>query len=124
MKTCAEERASDRRSFSVLVLDMSHYQERRHETLVSGFPTLADAVEYARRRMRDSLEEQRRPGQTREALREGWSMFGEAASVVGGGYRGFDELEYFIEHAATFDERDWMSLERKFGGLLQHSVAE
>ena len=105
-------------------MDMFHYQDLEHEMVIEGFPTLEDAVEYARRRTRDSLEEHRRPGQSKEELRKLWWIFGEDVLVVGGNYSGNHELDYFIEHAATRPEEcDWMALERKFGSRLRKSSA-
>lgn len=101
---------------SVVILDMFHYQDQEHESVVSGFPSRKVAIEYARRRVRDSLEHLRQPNQTREELRESWFTFGEDAIVVGGDYAGSGELDFFIDHPATPEERDWKSLEGEVGG--------
>jgi hypothetical protein len=98
--------------YYVLICDMFHYLEPEHELQVDEFATLEQAREFARRRVRDSLEELRRPGQSREELRSLWYAFGEDATVVSecGGYRGSSELDCFIDHPATAEERDWLAL--------------
>ena len=95
---------------TVLVLDMSHYMDPDEETMVSGFSSLELAREYARRRTRDSLEEQRSDGRSTEDLRGRWFSFGEDCLVLGDTYRGAHELAHFISHPATPEERDWQSL--------------
>ena len=102
--------SNDTRRFSVVVLDMFHYMDPDEKTTVSGFPTFELAREYARRRTRDSLEEQRPASTTTEDLRDRWYCFGEDCLVIGGSYSGRDELDYFIAHPATVEERDWVSL--------------
>ncbi len=96
-------------SFSVLIVDRFHYQGDDDYT-VDGFPTQELAREYARRWVRDSVEELRKTGQTKEELRSQWLTFGEDAVVVGGGYAGSLELDFFIEHSATAKERDWQAI--------------
>lgn len=98
--------------YSVLVLDMFHYGDPEEETLVEGFTTLEQAREYARRRTRDSVEDQRHqyPAADAEELRKLWFMFGEDCLVVGGAYAGFSELDYFITHPASRAERNWADL--------------
>ena len=80
--------------------------------MVSGFPTLELAREYARRRVRDSLEELREPGMTQARLREQWMTFGEDAVVIGGNYAGAQELDSFLENPATAEERDWKAIDK------------
>lgn len=97
-------------TFSVRVLDLFHYMDEDAERVISGFATLELAREYARRRTRDSLEEQR-PGSTdAEDLRRRWAMFGEDCLVVGDSYSGADEVDAFVAQPATAAERDWVSL--------------
>ena len=55
-------------SFSVLVLDMFHYMDENKNEVFSGFATLEQAREYARRRTRDTLEEQRQDSKSPEDL--------------------------------------------------------
>ena len=102
-------------SHSVLILDMFHYQDPEHEYTIDGFPTLALATEFARRWVRDSLEECRQPGQTAEETGRAWFAFGEDAVVLGGDYAGSRELDFFIEHPAKPAERDWAAIKRKAG---------
>jgi hypothetical protein len=107
----AEVRLSASGQYSVLVIDMYHYTAEE-DLLVSGFPTLALATEYARRRTRDSLEELRGAAQTNADLRKQWFIFGEDCIVVGGEYKGSAEIEYFIEHHTTPEKRDWKAIEK------------
>ena len=103
-------------SYSVLIIDMYHYQDSDGESTVDGFPSFELAREFARRRVRDSVEECRKPGQNRKRLREQWHMFGEDALVTGGErYSGRDELDFFIDHPATAEERDWKAIKRLAG---------
>ena len=79
---------------------------------VEGFPTLDLAIEYARRVTRDSLEQHRKPDQTRGDLRQAWYGFGESGSVIGSDYHGRDELDFFIDHPAIPEERDWQAIRK------------
>lgn len=103
-------------TYSVLVIDMFQY-DPEEDYVIGGFPTEGLAKEFARRWVRDSVEEQRKPGQTKEELRDLWYTFGEDASVLGSEphYAGSHELDYFIEHPATPEERDWMAIKRRAG---------
>lgn len=102
--------------FSVLVIDMAHYAAEE-DTVVRGFPSFEAAKEYARRRVRDSVEELRAPGQSRAELRRLWLIFGEDALVTGGEerYTASHELDYFIAHPATEEERDWQAVKKGAG---------
>lgn len=104
-----------KKNYSVLIIDMSYDEEKNF--VVEGFPTLESANEFARRRVRDSLEELRASSQTKEELRRLWHTFGEDASVLGGEphYAGSHELDFFIEHPATREERDWQAIKRLAG---------
>lgn len=103
-------------TYGVLIIDMYHYQDPDAEYRIGGFPTFELAREFARRWVRDSLEEQRKPDQTKQALRESWYMFGEDAVVIGGdSYSGCDELDFFIDNPASADERDWKAIKRLAG---------
>ena len=101
-------------SYSVIVCDMFHFaDDPEHEIEVPGFSTTETAIEYARRRLRNSLEEQRTPEQTAEELRRLWYTFGEDCRVVGPEglvYLASSELEHFIHNPATPEERDYLSL--------------
>ena len=102
--------------YSVLIIDMFH-RDPEEDYVVSGFPTFELAKEYARRRVRDSVEEHRSPGRSREELRRMWYAFGEDASVIQGEphYAGSHELDFFVEHPASPEERDWQAVERLAG---------
>lgn len=98
-------------TFAVLVIDMCHH-DPDEDTTVAGFPTLELATEYARRRTRDSLEELRSTARTKEELRKQWYMYGEDCIVLRGEYKGASQIEHFIEHPATAEERDWLAIEK------------
>ena len=104
-----------KKDYAVLIIDMSYDKEK--DFVVEGFPTVELANEFARRWVRDSVEELRALNQTREELRYLWYIFGEDASVLGGEphYAGSHELDYFIEHQATREERDWQAIKRVAG---------
>ena len=99
--------------YSVRVIEMSHYQDPEGERDYEGFPSVELAREFARRWVRDSLEELRKAGQSAEELREMWFMFGEDAFAHS--YKGSDELAYFIDHPASAQECDWASVLKEAG---------
>ncbi len=90
---------------------MFHYDEES-EMVLRGFPSLELAEEYARRRTRDSLEELRTPRLSHAELKKQWYTFGEDCIVSGGGYKGAADIDFFIDHPATAQERDWMAIEK------------
>jgi hypothetical protein len=96
--------------YSVLVIDMFEH-DAESETILRGFPTLELAREYARRRTRDSVEELRQASQTAGDLRRQWLSFGEDCCVIGEHYCGASEVDYFVGHPATTEERDWKAIE-------------
>ena len=100
-------------SYSVLIIDMFNY-DPKEDYVVDGFPTFELAKEFARRRVRDSVEELRKPEQSKEELRRQWFTFGEDASVIHfePHYAGSHELDFFIEHPATAEERDWQAVRK------------
>jgi len=105
--------------YTVIVCDLFHASEPDHEIAVAGFPTWEVAVEYARRRLRSSLEAFRQPGRTPDELRSLWRSFGEDCRVVGPDgrvYRASSELETFLHRPATSQEQDWVSLHRAIRG--------
>ena len=112
------------KNFSVLIIDMSHYSEAGSELLISGFPTKEAAIEYARRRVRASVEELRSPNQTGEELRKLWAIYGEDAVVIGGNYSGSSALDDFILHRATDEECDWQAIEKHLGAQLHKQIAD
>lgn len=102
--------ATDYATFTVIAIDMFHAWDRAEDLEVTGFRSLEDAREYARRRTRDSVEEMRAEVNNAEELPQRWRTFGEDCVVVGGGYVGSSELDYFISEPATPEQRDWVSL--------------
>ena len=100
------------RTWSVLVIDMFHYMDPEEgEQTVEGFLRPEVAIEYARRRMRSSLEACRPSATDAADLRTHWFMFGEDCVAIGTGYMASSELDDFIAHPATPEEIDWVSLE-------------
>ena len=83
--------------YSVLIIDMAHYQESESESTISGFATEEEAIAFARRRVRASLAELRKPNQSKEELRQLWSIYGEDALVIGTGYAASNELDALME---------------------------
>ncbi len=102
------------RTFSVLILEMSHTSDGEGERTVTGFSSYALAKEFARRWVRDSLEELRHPSLSVAELRRRWFLFGEDAVVIGGEpYAGSHELDSFIQNPATREERDWQAIQQQ-----------
>jgi hypothetical protein len=100
-----------RKGFQVCVLQMFRFMGEGAEIYVSGFATVELAREYAKRRTRDTLEEQR-PGRINaEDLRDHWHRWGEDCMVFGGNYRGAKDVDFFIVQPATPEERDWTALD-------------
>ena len=114
-----QERLSSSASFQVLVIDMSHYGDEEGERRVSGFPSRDEAIEYARRRIRDSIEELRKPNQAIAELKKLWLLYGEDALVPGDpAYSAASDLDYFLRHPATPEEGDWSAIEKSLGNLI------
>ncbi len=106
-------------SYSVLIIDMSHYMDGESEYRIDGFPSFELAREFARRWVRDTVEDMREENQSGEELRERWFMWGEDALVLGGAsYAGSHDLDFFIAHPATAEERNWKAI-RKQAGIEQ-----
>ncbi len=105
---------SEKKRYSVLIID-NYHMEPEQDYVIDGFPTLELAIEFARRFVRSSLEDFRKPNQSKEELRKMWYMFGEEAAVLGGDYYGSSEIDFFIEHPATPEEQDWQSIKNKAG---------
>ena len=102
-----------RSSSDVLVIELKNSHESGSDLLVKGFANLDIAKEYARRRVRDSIEELRSQGMTPTQLQQLWTIYGEDASVVKGNYKASSELDFFLQHPATPQERDWETLEKE-----------
>lgn len=102
--------------YSVLIRDMFHSYQEEEEYVIGGFPTFELAREFARRWVRDSVEGHRQSGRSKEELRRMWHTFGEDAVVQGETtYVGSRELDFFIEHPATAEERDWQAVKKLAG---------
>ena len=99
-------------SYTVIVCDRFHFaDDPDHEIEVPGFLSRDDAITYARRRTRRSLEELRKPGQSPAALRDLWLTLGEDCRVVGPEgvvYRASAELEHFIRHPVPLEACDYL----------------
>jgi hypothetical protein len=101
-------------TWDVMVFDRAHQGESDGEFVVRGFPSRELAREYATRRVRDSIEELRKSGQSEEELREIWNLYGESARVLGDdGYQ--DEIGAWIREIATGEQRDWQATLVKSG---------
>ena len=87
----------EKKTFSVLIIDNFHF-DPEHDIIIEGFPTIELARDYARCIVRSSVEHHRKPNQTAAELRKLWHLFGENATVLGQGYRGSKELDFFIEN--------------------------
>lgn len=101
------------KTYSIRIVENSHFDDSEGIYLIEGFATFSLAAEFARRWVRDSLEELRRPNQSQDELRKLWFLFGEDAVVVGNHYSGSAELDFFIEHPATPEERDWAAIKNQ-----------
>jgi hypothetical protein len=120
-----QERASSAAPFQVLLIDMSHYADEGNEKTISGFATREEAIDYARRRVRDSIEELRKPAQSKEELRQLWFLFGEDALVPGDpAYYASNDLDDFLQHPATPEERNWSAPEKRFANLIILSLRQ
>jgi hypothetical protein len=96
--------------FAVLVFDMSKTGDPEGERIVAGFRDEATAQAYAEARVRDSIEELRKPGIPTAELSTLWHVYGEDCVVLGGSYRGSHHLARYLVTPATPGERAWSSL--------------
>jgi hypothetical protein len=103
-------RARARREHAVLVCDLFNYQLEEEEFLVEGFPAPDRAREFARRWVRDSVEEFRGRRRMPDEHRLLWTFFGEDAVVIEAEYAGSEELDFFLSHPDSPSERDWAAL--------------
>lgn len=107
---------SKKESFAVLIIDNFH-MDPEEDYVIDGFPTIELAVEFARRWVRESVEESRKKSKTAEEMKKMWRTFGENAVVLDGNYRGSSELDYFVLNPATKREHtDWKAI-KKLAGL-------
>ena len=96
-------------SWTVVVYDMFHEHDPEDDEVIRGFATEEIAIEFARRRIRSSVEHLRRQYPERK-LRDEWFSFGINCVVQGSKFRAADELADFIRYVATPDQCDWQSL--------------
>ena len=68
-------------TWAVIIFDRFRHGEPDGEILIEGFPSCELAREYATRRVRDSIEECRKTGQSEEEIRKIWNAYGESACV-------------------------------------------
>ena len=66
------------------------------EFMLEGFPSPDRAREFARRWVRDSVEEFRGRRRTPDEHRLLWVLFGEDAVVIEAEYAGSDELDFLL----------------------------
>ena len=104
----------EKKNYSVKIVDKFH-NDASEDYTIHGFSTKELAIEYARRWVRSTLEEQRKPNQSKEELRRMWFIFGEDAIVIDVGYAGSSELDFFIDNQATSEECDWISIQKLAG---------
>jgi hypothetical protein len=98
----------------VRILDLSGGAEDNIVEEVSGFPTLMQANEFARRYVRDSVELCRAAGLSARDVLDAWFAFGEDAEVVDAaeaGWRSAANLADFAERPADEEDRDWRTLD-------------
>ena len=105
-----------REGYGVLIIDMARY-DPAEDYVVGPFPTYELAKEFARRWVRDSVEELRGASPSPSELSKRWRTFGEDAVVLGGGrrYAGSHELDFFVARPANAEERDWKAIKRLAG---------
>ena len=100
---------------AVRIMDLSGANGSEPVEVVRGFPTLAQATLFARRRVRDSIELCRAPGMSAEAVRDAWFAWGEDAVVEGaedGAWTSASELADFAARPPDDAEaRDWRALD-------------
>jgi hypothetical protein len=100
--------------FFVVRGDFFHYRDPEHEREIHGFATLEAAQDYARRLIRDSIEEMREPGLSPAEVHARYRMFGEYVIV-----RGLDTAAWeahCVANPATLpEETDYLSLDPRRG---------
>jgi hypothetical protein len=99
------------KTFFVRVIDNFHRTDPDEQFDIDGFPTLEAAHEYAMRRVRSSVENLRKPGQSKGDLYRAWKTFGEEVVVEGGAYIGLAHFDAFWRNPATDEEQDYLALD-------------
>jgi hypothetical protein len=98
----------------VRILDLSGGAQDNITEEIGGFDTLMHANAFARRYVRDSVERCRVPGMSAKDVLETWFAFGEDAVVIDakeGAWQSSTELGDFVDNLASWEERDWRSLD-------------
>ena len=98
----------------VRILDLSGGAQDSISEEVGGFETLMHANAFARRYVRDSVENCRAAGASAKDTLEAWFAFGEDAVVLDAGeaaWKSATELGDFVDHPAGREDRDWRSLD-------------
>lgn len=111
--------------FGVRIRDLTGGAEEGIVEEVRGFASPEDAVEFARRYVRDSVERCRAPGLSSRDVVEAWFQFGEDAEILElrpgqpaevvdaehGGWSSEGVVAFFAEEPAEAEERDWRALD-------------
>ncbi|MGB0747363.1 MAG: hypothetical protein ACPGO3_01335 [Magnetospiraceae bacterium] len=99
-----------KKGYSVRVIDNFHRTDPEEQFDIAGFPTLEIAREYALRRVRASVEDQRKPKLPPEKIMAAWRALGEEV-IVDGEYIGLNHLEAFVAQPATRAQCDYLALD-------------
>jgi hypothetical protein len=101
--------------FAVRIRDLSGGNGAEPLETVRGFQTLAQANEFARRYVRDSIDRCRARGMDADAVLAAWFAFGEDAEVVSKDQQVWNsgtEIRAFAgKRAADPEERNWRVLD-------------
>jgi len=93
----------------VLVIDNFHRHDPSEQHVLKGFETGEQALIYAFRRVRSSVEQFRDAGQDRDAHYRKWMALGEEC-VLDGVRMGQAWFDWFRRHPASAAELDYLSL--------------
>ena len=104
------QKTNSQKTYSVLMVGASSFMEDGNEWWMHGFPTLELATEFARRWVRNCVEEARRDLDAPLA----WRQVGENA-LVPGHYDAGEDAPFFAAHPATAEEVDWQAIKRAAG---------
>ncbi|MBX7223814.1 MAG: hypothetical protein K1Y36_28120 [Blastocatellia bacterium] len=96
--------------YFVRIIENAHRFDEDGTREVGPFPKFWMAKEFCRRWLRDSLEELRTANQAPEQLKHLWFLYGDDAHVIGAEYYASHELDFFLAHPATIEERDWSEI--------------
>jgi hypothetical protein len=103
---------------TVVIRDLSGGVGSEPVERIRGFTSLAHAIEFARRYVRDSIERCRTPAASAEEVIATWFAFGEDAEVPGS-WSSAAELRSFAENPVRDPEqRNWRVLDPR-----RHSAA-